>query len=494
MASPQRWSKNGNALGATNRQAGSVTYDYDLIAIGMGPAGMAASAMAAEMGLTVCGIEKHKLGGECMNVGCIPSKALLRMAELRHSLTRLDAMELESLPLPAVKKPFPRIQGHLDYILREKTIDKFSKVDLVMGEGAASFVDAHTVQVGERRLRARRIFICTGTRASRPPIPGLETVDVLDNENLFHLAAVPESLLIIGGGAIGSEMAQAFSRLGSRVAVVHMDAHLLPFAPPEAGRLLEAQFVREGIAVYNQRRIASVAQENGRVRLGTAEGEDLSAERLLLAAGRTPVLQGLALEKAGVHHTAKGIPVNDNLQTNVPHIYAVGDCNGTDLFSHAAMHQAMIALFNILRPRPFKKSFRRYAVPWTVFTDPQVSFVGRLEGELAAAGVAYEVLEAKYEDFGAAIAENVATGFVRVFASRSGRVYGACVVGEGSAEMINEWALILQKNIRLHDVALLQHSFPSMSCLNKSIGEMWMMRRMRASAFMRRVMTVLMRR
>lgn len=469
-------------------------YDYDLITIGMGPAGMASAAMAAEMGLAVCGIEKNKLGGECMNVGCIPSKALLRMAELRHSLSRLEAMELEPLPAPAVKQPFPRIQSQLDYILREKTIDKFKKVDLVVNQGAASFVDAHTVQVGGRRISARRIFICTGTRASRPPIPGLDRVDILDNENLFHLDAVPQSMLVLGGGAIGSEMAQAFARLGSRVTVVHMDAHLLPFAPLEAGRLLEAQFAREGIEVYNKRRITSVVGENGRVRLKTAEGEDLLAERLLLAAGRTPVLQGLDLEKAGVRYTAKGIPVDDNLQTNVPHICAIGDCNGTVLFSHAAMHQAMIALFNILRPRPFKKSFRRYAVPWTVFTDPQVSFVGRLETELAAAGVGYEVLEAKYEDFGAAIAENVATGFVRVFAGRTGRVYGACVVGEGSAEMINEWALVLQKKIRLHDVALLQHSFPSMSCLNKSIGEMWMMRRMRASALMRRVMTVLMRR
>ncbi len=469
-------------------------YDYDLITIGMGPAGMAGSAMAAEMGLRVCGIEKNKLGGECMNVGCIPSKALLRMAELRHSLTRLAEMELEPLPPPAVKQPFPRIQAQLDYILREKTIDKFKKVELVMNQGAASFVDDHTVQVGGRRISARRIFICTGTRASRPPIPGLDTVDLLDNENLFHLAKVPESLLVLGGGAIGSEMAQAFARLGSRVCVVHMDAHLLPFAPPEAGRLLEEQFTREGIAVYNGRRIAAVSRENGGVRLRTAEGEDLAAERLLLAAGRTPVLEGLALEKAGVRFTPKGIPVNDNLQTNVPHIYAVGDCNGTVLFSHAAMHQAMIALFNILRPRPLKKSFRRYAVPWTVFTDPQVSFVGRLEAELSAAGVACEVLEAKYGDFGAAIAENVATGFVRVFAGRTGSVYGACVVGEGSAEMINEWALIIQKKIRLHDVALLQHSFPSMSCLNKSIGEMWMMRRMRSSPFMRRVMTALMRR
>ncbi len=468
-------------------------YDYDIITIGVGPAGMVVSAMAAEMGLKVCGIEKEKVGGECMNVGCIPSKALLRMAELRHSIKKLGQMELESLEAPAVKHPFPRIQEHLTYINGEKTIGKFNKVDLVVQQGSASFVDAHTVEVGDRRMSAKRIFICTGTMPARPPIPGLDSVDILDNLNMFNLDGIPESLLVIGGGAIGCEMAQAFSRLGSKVSIVHMDEHLLPFGTPGAGQLLEGVFKQEGIAVYNSRKIESVAREDGSIRLKTAEGESILAKKLLLAAGRTPVLEPLKLEKCGVHYTPKGIPVNGNLQTNVPHIYAVGDCNGNFFFSHAAMHQAMIALINIMRPWPFKKDFRDYVVPWTVFTEPQVSYVGQLESELITAGKKYDKIETKYEDYGAAIAECIPTGFVRVLASRTGKIYGACVVGEGSAEMINEWALAIQKKIRLYDIMLLQHSFPSMSFLNKSIGDMWMMRNMRSSSAMRKAMAFFMR-
>lgn len=454
-------------------------YDYDVVTIGVGPAGMVVSAMAAEMGLKVCAIEKNKLGGECMNVGCIPSKALLRMAKVRHSVTKFPRFQMEEMREPEVKNPFPDIQDKLEYINVKKYGVKFAKVDKIVGEGAASFVDSHTVQVGERTISGKRIFICTGTKPSKPPIPGLDGIDdILTNENLFHQQAIPESLLIIGGGAIGAEMAQAFSRLGSKATIVQMDPHLLPFADRSAGEALEKVFKKEGIDVYNSRAISSVEKKDGRVVLTTKEGDVLEAERLLMAAGRTPVLDGLDLEKAGVNYSPKGIPVNGNLQTNVPHIYAVGDCNSHYLFSHAAMHQGMIALMNIMRPWPFKKDFRQYVVPWTVFTEPQVSAVGMSEAELKKAGIKYDVLEAKYEDYGAAIAEQVTEGSVRVYASKLGKIYGASVIGEGSAEMINEWALAIQKKVRLADIMLLQHSFPSMSFLNKSIGEMWMMKLM----------------
>ncbi|MFO7578524.1 MAG: NAD(P)/FAD-dependent oxidoreductase [Pelovirga sp.] len=452
-------------------------YDYDIVTIGVGPAGMVVSAMGAEMGLKVCSIEKNKIGGECMNVGCIPSKALLRIAKTRHAVSKFPSMQLETMRPPAVKNPFPQIQEHLNFINEKKYANKFSKVDMVVGQGAASFVDSHTIAVGDRKISAKRIFICTGTRPAKPPIPGIETIDdILTNDNLFQLEGIPKSMLIIGGGAIGSEMAQAFARLGCQTTIVQMDAHLLPFADRFAGEQLEASFKEEGIAVYNGRAITSVMKKtDGGVVLTTKEGETLEAERLLLAAGRTPVLEGLNLEKAGVQFSPKGIPVNGNLQTNIPHIYAVGDCNGNYLFSHAAMHQGMIALMNIMRPWPFKKDFRKYVVPWTVFTEPQVSSVGMREADLIAAGIKYQVIEARHADYGAAIAEQVTTGSVRVLASKLGKIYGASVIGEGSAEMINEWGLAIQKNIRLADIMLLQHSFPSMSFMNKSIGEMWMM-------------------
>ncbi|PLX98776.1 MAG: pyridine nucleotide-disulfide oxidoreductase [Desulfuromonas sp.] len=452
-------------------------YDYDLVTIGVGPAGMVVSAMGAEMGLKVCAIEKNRLGGECMNVGCIPSKALLRMAKIRHNVTKFPNFQLEEMRQPEVRNPFPSIQEKLDYINDKKYGAKFEKVDKVIGQGAAQFVDSHTVQVGERKITAKRIFICTGTRPILPPIPGLEAIDdVLTNENFFKQNHVPESLLIIGGGAIGAEMAQAFSRLGCKTTIVQMDPHLLPFGERAAGELLEEVFLKEGIEVYNNRSITSVARQDGRIVLTTKEGEVLTAERLLVAAGRAPALQGLDLEKAGVNYSPKGIPVNGNLQTNVPHIYAVGDCNNTFLFSHSAMHQGMIALMNIMRPWPFKKDFRKYVVPWTVFTEPQVSAVGMTEKELISKGIKYEVIEAKHEDYGASIAEQITDGSVRVLASKLGKIYGVSVVGEGSAEMVNEWGLAIQKKIRLADIMLLQHSFPSMSFLNKSVGEMWMMR------------------
>ncbi len=454
-------------------------YDYDILTIGVGPAGMVVSSMGAEMGLRVCAIEKNKIGGECMNAGCIPSKALLRMAKFRHMVTRFPSMELEEMREPAIKDPFSLIQEQLNFINDKKYANKFGKVDMVIGQGEASFVDSHTVDVGGRKITGKRIFICTGTKPSIPPIPGLDTLDnILTNENLFHLESIPESMLIIGGGAIGSEMAQAFSRMGCKTTIVQLDQHLLPFADWFAGEELEKVFKKEGIEVYNGRSISQIESKDGRIILKTKEGETLEAERLLLAAGRTPVLEPLKLENAGVQYRPEGIAVNGNLQTNVSHIYAIGDCNSSYLFSHAAMHQGMIALINIMRPRPFKKDFRKYVVPWTVFTEPQVSSVGMREADLIAANTKYDVIETKYADYGAAIAEQITTGSVRVLASKWGKIYGVSVIGEGSAEMINEWGLAIQKNIRLVDIMLLQHSFPSMSFMNKSIGEMWMMRLM----------------
>ncbi len=468
-------------------------YDYDILTIGVGPAGMVVSAMGAAMGLNVCAIEKNKLGGECMNVGCIPSKALLRMAKTRHAVTKFTDFDMDEMPLPKVNSPFPKIQDKLTFINEKKYAVKFEQVDKVIRQGSASFVDSHTVAVGDRKITAKRIFICTGTRPSKPPIPGLDAIDnLLTNENLFNLESIPESMLIIGGGAIGSEMAQAFSRLGCKTTIVQMDSHLLPFADRFAGEELEEAFKKEGIEVYNNRSISQVESKDGRVILKTKEGETLEAERLLLAAGRVPTLDGLELEKAGVNYTPKGIPVNGNLETNISHIYAVGDCNSNYLFSHAAMHQGMIALMNIMRPWPFKKDFRKYVVPWTVFTEPQVSSVGMQESELIKAGIKYDVIESKHADYGAAIAEQVTTGSVRVYASKMGKIYGVSIIGEGSAEMINEWGLAIQKNIRLADIMLLQHSFPSMSFMNKSIGESWMMNMLKVS-WMKKMMGMMMR-
>lgn len=466
--------------------------NYDVMVIGMGPAGMAVAGMASEMGLKVCAVEKHMLGGECMNVGCIPSKALLRMARTRNVFAALSGMELEEVEAPGVKKPFEKIREHLAYINDKKTVNMFAKVDLLLGEGEASFVDENTVRVGEKTLSARKIFICTGTKPAVPPVEGIGDIDILTNENVFSLKGIPESMIILGGGAIGCELAQAFNRLGCRTYIVHMDPQLIPAGggDQESSDLLEKVFKEEGIEVYNARRIDKVEQRENAVALYTDKGETIRAERLMVAAGRRIDLSGLKLENAGVAYTKKGITVNRFLQTSRDHIYAPGDCNGYALFSHAAMHQGMIALMNSMAPRLLRRDYRTYVVPWTVFTEPQISHVGKMESQLKNEGVSYEVIRARYEDYGAAIAEGVGVGFVKAFVGRTGKILGVRIAGEGSGEMINEWGLAIQKGLRISDILMLQHSFPTMAFLNKRIGELWAMNRMK-SPLLRRLVRLL---
>lgn len=454
-------------------------YEYDILCIGLGPAGMAVSIMGSTMGLKVCAIEKHRIGGECMNVGCIPSKALLQIARHRHMVTNFPAMGLAPQSPPAPVDPFAKIQSHLSYISEKKTRKMFDKVDLVLGEGAAEFVNPHTVRVGERTITARRIYLAVGTRPMILPVPGIESVPYLTNETIFSLDAVPESLIVHGGGAIACEMAQAFARLGSRVSLVQRSGHILSRMDPDAAAIVEATFRTEGIDLHTGCLATAVKQIDGQIHMTLDNGTTLQATHLLEAAGRSHDYRALKLENAGVAVTPNGaISVDRYLRATQRHIYAVGDCNGNDLFSHSAMHQGMLALMNGMMPWPMKRRFDRYVVPYTMFTDPQVSGVGVTEADLRQGGRRYEVVESHYGDYGAAIAEAIPVGYVRAFISPTGRILGASIVGEGSGEMINEWALAIQKRMRISDIMMLQHSFPTMGFLTKRVAEIWMMKRM----------------
>jgi len=457
-------------------------YKYDLITIGLGPAGMAVSIMGSEMGLKVCAIEKHKVGGECMNVGCIPSKALLRMAKVRSNFDKLGKMELADVPKPRVLKPFARIQDHLQFISEKKTMSMFDKVHMVYQQGPASFVDPHTVEVADQRYTAQRIFICAGTRPEVPRFPGLADIDYLTSENIFNLDTVPESLIVTGGGAIACEMAQAFSRLGSKVTIIIRGPRLMWREDQDATDILEETFEREGITILRDQEPVKFENVDGRVVLLTDKGEKIEAVKVLVAAGRQLDFSELKLENAGVKLSEKGnIRVKKNLQTSRRHIFAAGDCNGYAQFSHAAMHQGMIALMNSMIPWPAKQDFRKFAVPWTVFTEPQLSHVGMTETQLKEKGIPYEVIRINYADYGAAIAESVDVGFIKAFVSTTGRIYGVYIIGEGSGEMINEWTLAVQKKLRIHNIMMLQHSFPTMSFLTKRAAETWMMNRMKSN-------------
>ncbi len=466
--------------------------NYDVAVIGLGPAGMAVSAMAAHMGLKVVGIEKRALGGECMNTGCIPSKALLRMGHVRHLLSRAADYALEGEADLTPTSPFKTVAAHLTHIRDKKTTAMLDKVELVVGLGSARFVDAHTLEVGDRRFGAKKVFVCTGSLPAVPPIPGLDSVPYLTNDTLFTLERVPETIVILGGGAIGCEMAQAFRRLGSEVSVVHMDTHLLPHGDPDAGNLVEKRFASEGIRILNGRKIRAVETAGTGIALTTEAGERLEGAALLVCAGRRFDFAELRLDRAGVAHDTQGIRVDRYLRTTQKHIFAPGDVNGTFLFSHAAMHQGMLAFMNSLIPGPIKLNWRKYVVPWTVFTDPPVAHVGMTERDLTERRIRYEAIESRYEDYGAAIAEGIAVGSVKAYVSKTGRVYGARIIGEGAGEMIGEWGLLIQKRLRIHNIAFLQHAFPTMSFLTKRVAEGWLMNRTRGAG-MRRMARLLCR-
>ncbi|MGL4943510.1 MAG: dihydrolipoyl dehydrogenase family protein [Thermoguttaceae bacterium] len=451
---------------------------YDVLVIGLGPAGMAVSLMGAAMGLRVCGIERDHVGGECMNVGCIPSKALLRMAKARAAFDKLSAMQLETVAKPAVRDPFGQIAESLKYISEKKTLGMFSRVDMVYQQGAATFVGPQTVSVAGREITAKRIFLCVGTRPEVPNIPGIHDIDPLTNENMFKLDKVPPRLLVLGGGAIACEMAQAFARLGSAVDLVFRGPRLMWREDPDSTTLLEKQLEKDGVRLHRDCQPVRFTKTSSGTVLETSLGTHIETDRVLAALGRRFDFDELALDKANVAHTSRGITVDPFLRTTNKRIYACGDCNGHHQFSHAAMHQGMIALMNCMIPFPFKRRFQNYVVPWTVFTEPAISRVGASARQLDEAGTKYKTIIARYDDYGAAIAESIATGHVKVLVSPWGRILGATIVGEGSGEMINEWALAIQQRLSMHNVMMLQHSFPTMGFLSKRVAETWMMEQM----------------
>jgi pyruvate/2-oxoglutarate dehydrogenase complex dihydrolipoamide dehydrogenase (E3) component len=253
----------------------------------------------------------------------------------------------------------------------------------------------------------------------------------------------------------------------------------LPFADKEAAQVLEEEISKCGVEVYNSTAIQNIKQDSDKVIITTDKGE-FTTEKLLVAAGRKPVLEKLGLDEAGVKYDRRGITTDEYGRTNVSNIWAIGDCNGRALFSHAAMHQGMLSLMSSVMPflRWFKFRYNQYLVPWSVFTDPEIAQVGKTEAELIEQGVKYEAIKTKYEDYGRTIADGKTVGFVKVLVSPYGKIYGVSAAGEAASEIIHEYILAMHKKIRLHDIMLMQHAFPTIALLNKRVAEQWMMKKM----------------
>ncbi len=438
-----------------------IKYDYDLIIIGLGPAGLPAAAMAGKLGLKVLGIERRALGGECMNLGCVPSKTLIRMSHYN-------------------QYPFNEIKKIVSTLVNEKK-DLMKESNVEVSYNQAYILDKHTVKHGNKKSTARKIFIATGTRPMIPPIEGIDKVDYLTNENVFSLKKVPKSMFIIGGGPIGVELSQAFNNYGTKIILAHMDKHLILKGDEEAAKYLEEKMKKQGIKVYNStiiKKVENVKQKGKKmIKVYTSKGNFI-VEKLLVAAGRKVNVENLGLENARIKYDKHKIYVDKYLRTNVKNIYAIGDVNGESFFSHTAILQGAIAVMNTMNP--FKINHKKFVLPWSVFSNPEFSHAGLSEEELKKIkGV--EMVKYDYDEFGGSLSQN-AKGFIKLYV-KGFRVLAVTIIGDKASELINEWTAIIQNKIPLYKVSFTQHTFPSLSYMNKMVVDKWMMKKMDSFKF-----------
>ena len=439
---------------------------YNLVVIGAGTAGLVTAAGAAGLGAKVALVEKSLMGGDCMNVGCVPSKAIIRSGR-----TAFDAKEAGAFGVhtdSSVQVDFPAVMERMRKLRADlsphDSAQRFAGLGVDVFLGEAEFVGPDTVRVGGQTLRFNRAVIATGARAVEPPIPGLAEVGFLTNETVFNLTQRPARLAVLGGGPIGCELAQCFQRLGSQVSLLHKNAHLLDREDIDAAALVQKAFIREGIALGLNATITRVERNGGgKLVYYTRQGreEALAVDEILIGTGRAPSVDGLNLEAAGVRYDRlKGVLVNDYLQTTNPRIYAAGDACLTWKFTHAADFSARIVIQNALFLGREKVS--ALTMPWCTYTDPEIAHVGLYERDARERGLEVDTYVREFKEVDRAVLDGEEGGFVKLHV-RKGRdeILGATIVARHAGEMISEISVAMASGMGLGKLASVIHPYPT---------------------------------
>ena len=471
-----RWLQDRRILGRFRRPS---QFDANLVVIGAGSAGLVASLIAATVKARVTLIERDRMGGDCLNTGCVPSKALIRSARIADYGRRAEEFGLVPGPVDVdFGRVMERVQSVVETIEPHDSVERFTGLGVDCVQGNARIVSPWEVEVdGERRLTARNIVIATGARPKVPTIPGLEQLEYLTSDSIWQLREPPGHLLVLGAGPIGCELAQAFVRLGCEVTLATHAARLLPREDPEVSDRVAQAFDRSGIRVLVEHEAQRFeAGQYPRCHFAVAGEEvEVAFDRLLLSVGRSPNVEGLGLEEMGVELAASGtVAVDEYLRTSVPGIYACGDIAGPYQFTHMASHQAWYATVNALfgRFRRFKVDYS--VVPWATFTDPEVARVGLNETEARERDIPYEVTRYDIGDLDRAIADGEAHGFVKVL-TRPGkdRILGATIVGYHAGELIGEFVTAMKHGIGLNKILGTIHIYPTLGESNKFLAGEW---------------------
>jgi pyruvate/2-oxoglutarate dehydrogenase complex dihydrolipoamide dehydrogenase (E3) component len=444
------------------------TVTCDICVIGAGSAGLSVAAGAAQLGARTVLFEKSEMGGDCLNTGCVPSKALLAAAHHAYVMRTGGPFGIQPCD-PAID--FAGVMDHVRNVIAaiapHDSVARFEGLGVRVVRAAARFTGSCEVSGGGVSVRARRIVIATGSQPSIPLIQGIDTVDVLTNESVFSLNQRPGHLLIVGGGPIGIEMAQAFRRLGSAVTVLE-GATILQKDEPELVDALRQTLVDEGVSLREGVNISRIGRNGDGVSVYLNGIEKpVTGTHLLVAAGRRPGLEGLGLEQAGIAFTAKGVTVDTGLRTSNRKVYAIGDVSGGPQFTHIAGYQAGIVLRNALFRLPVRTDYR--ALPWVTYCDPELAHIGLTEAEARKQfGDDLRIARADFRDNDRARAERAITGGIKLVLRRNGTVLGVSVLGSQAGELIGLWALAISKKLKLSTITATILPYPTRGEISKA--------------------------
>ena len=465
--------------------------EADLAIVGAGSGGLSVAAGAAQMGARVVLVEKHKMGGDCLNYGCVPSKALIAAGEAAQTVRDSGRFGVNGHE-PAID--FARVHAHVHGVIAaiapHDSVERFESLGVHVIKAAARFKNRDALEAGDTEIVARRYVVATGSRAFIPPITGLAGVPYLTNETVFDLTEAPAQLIVVGGGPIGLELAQAHRRLGSRVAVIEA-ASILPKDDPEAAAVVREGLVREGIDIHERTSVKAVARDGNRisVEVETAAGpQRLAGTHILIAAGRRPNVHGMNLEAAGIEASPKGIKVDMRLRTTNKRVFAIGDVAGGYQFTHVAGYHAGIVIRNALFNLPAKADHS--AVPWVTYTDPELAHVGLTEADAKARDAAAVALKWPFAENDRSQAERATDGFIKAVVAKGGRIVGATIVGRHAGELILPWVLAVKKKLTVGDMATIIAPYPTLSEVSKRVAGSWYTPRL-FSARTRRIVSLM---
>ena len=437
---------------------------YDIAIIGGGSGGLTAARVATNLGANVLLIDKERLGGDCLNYGCVPSKSLLHVARVVRQAR--EAMQLGLTPAN-LGVDMARVSAYVQGVIsRVQEAEKVYAEGATIKFGAVSFKSPTELVLNDEEITSRSIVIATGSRPAIPIIEGLQEVGYFTNEDVFDLTALPSSLAIIGGGPISVELGQAFERLGTKVTIIQRAERILPKEDPEVSATIVTVLQSEGIDIATETQVLKVSRQGQKKVITVKQGTrvwNIEVDEILLAVGRHPNVEGLNLAEAGIAYDSKGIKVDDYLQTSAPNVLAIGDVIGGYFFTHVAAYQAGIAVRNAVLPVGKKKVDYR-VVPWCTFTDPEAARVGFTPQEAEQQYKQMRVVKLPWADIDRAQTENETTGFIKlVLAGKKDEIVGAHMVGAHAGELLGEMSLAMQHNLTINDIFNTIHAYPTMN-------------------------------